>query len=280
MHTHYPIRRLNAWRLGSTVRYYSEPVTQQGLVDIYRKHPNNVIWLGLGSNILFPDHELDAHIIKTGKALSHLTHAQHIDVGAGVTLAKLARFCTKLGYEDAAFLAGIPGTVGGALRMNAGAYKHEMWDYVESVDVLTDMGVKTLSKDDFVVGYRHVQCHEPMVMFLSARLSFVQGCKNKALGLIRQYLTQRNSTQPIGTFNCGSVFRNPQGHSAWRLIDGLGLRGYQIGGARISPMHANFIENVNMQARSEDVWQLIRMVQQKVLDNDGMHLELEVTVYE
>ncbi len=282
MHKHYPIRSLNSWRTGDTVKYFSEPTSIQDLLNIYAQHKEErTILLGLGSNILFPDGELDAHIIRTTKALSNTRITGDMVVAdAGVPLAKLAKLGSKHGFKQAAFLATIPGTVGGALQMNAGAYGHEMWDYVESVEVLTSTGIKTLLKKDCQPSYRSVKLPIDIVMFLSVSLKFCRECPIASKQQIKHYLSHRNQSQPVGTFNCGSVFRNPPGDSAGRMIDRLGLLGHQIGYARVSPKHGNFIENVQMKASCKDITTLIIELKDRVFAQYGVSLALEVKVYE
>lgn len=280
MQKQYPIKSLNTWRLGTAVRYYSQPKSLLELVDAYQQLAHMpTIWLGLGSNILFPDHELNAHIIKTHKALNQISHDQTVYAEAGVPLAKIARYCVKLGYEDAAFLVGIPGSLGGALMMNAEAYGYCIWAFVKSVSVLTKSGVETKYPKDFLIGYRQVQVPKDFVAFLSAELVFPKGSVEAGQQKMRQSLQKRNKAQPIGTFNCGSVFRNPLGRSAGLLMDGLGLKGYTIGEARISPKHANFIENMG-DASSRDVGKLIQLMREAVWNTYKIRLNLEVKVYE
>lgn len=281
MHSHYSINKFNSWRLGTTVRYFSEPSSRDSLVEVYTNFQHErTIFLGLGSNILFPDYELNAHIIKTKKALSNMVYDKSFYVESGVSLAKFAKFCVKHGYADAAFLAGIPGTIGGALRMNAGAYGYEIWQYVKSVEVLTKQGVRTLLPKDFAISYRNTVMPDDCIMFLSATLSFCKDSSDQAKSLMKTFLLKRNATQPIGTYNCGSVFKNPEGMSAGKMIDNLGLLGYQIGNARISPVHGNFIENIKGMATSEEVTDLIYYIKQQVLEKHHVELSLEVTVYE
>ena len=282
MHQLYPIKRLNSWRTGSQVKYYSKPDSREALCDIYDKYyKERTIWLGLGSNILFPDSVLEAHIIHTTAALREMYMSnEHIYVEAGVSLGKVAKLAAKQGYVDASFLAGIPGTLGGALKMNAGAYGHEIWQYVESVDVLTQTGVETVMPNAFEIGYRHVILPKDMVMFLSAKLRFEPHCHEEAKSRIKDYLIRRNRAQPIGTYNCGSVFTNPDGMSTGRMIDQLGLLGYQIGGARISPKHGNFIENIHGEATTKDIWSLIYFMQERIWQHHQVRLKLEVTVYD
>ena len=189
MHSHYPINKLNSWRLGSTVRYFSQPETREQLIRVYSEFQHHrTIILGLGSNILFPDTELDAHLIRVNKALSNIYYNDSVYAESGVSLAKFAKFCSKQGFEDSVFLAGIPGTVGGALQMNAGAYGHEIWRYVKSVEVLTLQGIERRLPSDFQVCYRRVIPSKPMCMFISAEFSFLQGSAIEAKKKMKQYL--------------------------------------------------------------------------------------------
>ena len=281
-HEHFAIRKLNSWRLGSTVRVYSEPRSLEELIKCYQLYRSmRTIWLGLGSNVLLPDHELDAHIIKLGKAMSSIEYVDgYMRVSAAVPLAKLARNAAKNGYLQAAFLCGIPGTLGGALYMNAGACGSEIWDYVHRVLVLTVDGIEWLLPSDFNVSYRHVEQPIGVIAFLAAELYFESSSAVKAMSQIKTYLEQRNRVQPIGTFNCGSVFKNPEQNSAGRLIDALGLLGYQEGYARISPMHGNFIENVEGLASSRDIRSIMQLMQDEVLMAYNIKLETEVIIYD
>lgn len=264
------------------MKLYSKPNTLEELVSIYHQNlSERTIWLGLGSNILFTDEVLDAHLIHTVKALSTI-ELRHdlVYAESGVTLAKTAKFCAKYGYEASAFLAGIPGTIGGALKMNAGAYGSEIWQYVVSAEVLTDQGVRTLYADELIIQYRRVILPKDVKVFLSVVLKFPKGCAIAAKASIKHWLLKRNSTQPIGTYNCGSVFKNPEGKSAGKMIDDLGLLGHRIGHARVSPKHGNFIENIDMQATTQDILSLITYLKQRVLEHYGTKLQLEVTMYD
>lgn len=242
---------------------------------------HGLVFLGLGSNVFFPDGVLDAHIVNM-KHINQLT-LQHdiMCVDSGVTLARIAKAGVRLGMKQAAFLAGIPGTLGGALKMNAGANGASIWDYVISVEVYTDSGLKTLYPEDFDVGYRSVHCRGCSVhCFLSARLKFTVDVVSDAMGYMKMLLSNRNLVQPIGTFNCGCVFRNIPGKSIGKLFDELGLKGLEIGGARISPVHANFIENIAKGATAEDVWALIHCMQDALYAAHQIKPELEVVVYD
>ncbi|MDC3181000.1 UDP-N-acetylmuramate dehydrogenase [Gammaproteobacteria bacterium] len=284
MNENVPIKRMNSWRLGSTVKYYIEPQSEADLIqslDHTQSTKHGFIFLGLGSNILFPDHQLDATLVRMRQLSGMSLYDDEIEAQAGLTLAKLGKKCVKLGMSDAAFLVGIPGMVGGALVMNAGAQGHAIWDYVLSVRVLTPSGIQTLYPKDFDIGYRHINSkHNKIICFISVRLKFQRACVQAADKMMRTLLKKRNAVQPIGTYNCGCVFKNLPQQSIGVLLDQLGFRGYHIGGARVSPIHANFIENHQLQATSAQVLALIYEIQAAVYQAVGITPELEVKIYD
>jgi len=197
--------------------------------------------------------------------------------GAGVSCGKLARFCSKQNLVGAEFLAGIPGLLGGALAMNAGAYGGETWSLVESVNTLDRHGfVNARSASEFSVGYRTVKGPRDEG-FVSAVLKLVTGDGEAAAANMRALLDKRNASQPIGLPSCGSVFRNPVGDHAARLIEACGLKGKVIGGAQVSPKHANFIIN-NGAATAKEIETLISLVQQQVKTLQGVELHPEVKI--
>ena len=276
----HPIAKYNSWGIGGTVKKFYKPRDIEDCINFVRSlaKTERVIWLGLGSNVLFPDGMLDATVISTRFALKGVSCLDSglIKVCGGETCSKLAKFSAKLGLGSAAFFAGIPGTVGGALAMNAGAFGAETWDYVDSVTVLDQDGfLKDYSKVDFEIGYRSVE--GPVGLFVSAVFKFNPMFVNDANLVIKSLLKKRGSSQPIGTLNCGSVFRNPPGNYAARLIESLGLKGYRVGGAEISKVHANFILNYNF-ATSQDVIDLINFIKQKVFDKYQINLVPEVKI--
>jgi UDP-N-acetylmuramate dehydrogenase len=197
-------------------------------------------------------------------------------VEAGVPCALIARQCVKWGLGPAEFLAGIPGTLGGALAMNAGAWGGETWKHVIDVDTLDRQGVRhTRSAAEFDVGYRHVR-GPPDEGFLAARLEFERkpGVNQAS---IKELLELRKQTQPIGTWSCGSVFTNPPGDHAARLIDSAGLKGFRIGDACVSEKHANFIIN-HGNATATDIEAVIRHVQKTVASMHQVTLCPEVRI--
>jgi UDP-N-acetylmuramate dehydrogenase len=217
-------------------------------------------------------------VIETHGVFDELERLSDNDVwsGSGVACAKLAKQCIKWGLGPAEFFAGIPGTLGGALAMNAGAFGGETWRHVVSVAVIDRNGVrKERPASDYVASYRHV-AGPADEWFLGARLRFElrPGVSNDD---IRNLLAKRKATQPISEWSCGSVFTNPPGDHAARLIDTAGLKGFRIGGARVSEMHANFIVNDGT-ARAADIEQLISHVMQTVEARHGVRLKPEVRI--
>ena len=201
---------------------------------------------------------------------------QRLYIEAGVPCARVARQCVKWGLGPAEFFAGIPGTLGGALAMNAGAWGGETWQHVVDVDTLDRRGVRrTRAASEYEVGYRHVQ-GPPDEWFLAARFEFERRPDASDAG-IRELIGERKRTQPIGAWSCGSVFTNPPGDHAARLIDSAGLKGFRIGDASVSEKHANFIIN-HGKATATDIEALIRHVQQAVAAVHHIDLRPEVRI--
>ena len=197
--------------------------------------------------------------------------------GAGAACAKAARFCTRHDLVGAEFLAGIPGTIGGALAMNAGAWGGETWPHVEAVETVDRAGVlRERPREDYRVGYRSVE-GPAQEWFVGARFVFEAGDGSAARERIRSLLEQRGRTQPTGTRNCGSVFRNPPGDHAARLIEDAGLKGASVGGAAVSAKHANFILNRG-DATAANVEALIERIRAEVARRFGVELQREVQI--
>lgn len=277
-----PLTRLTYWRVGGPADYLFEPADVDALAAYLTERPPEepVTWLGLGSNVLVRDGGIRGSVIRTPSGLAGIEQVAEgeVEAGAGLACAKLARFCARHGLKDAAFFAGIPGTVGGALAMNAGAWGGETWPHVVRVTTLDRAGQRhERAPADYRIGYRHVEGPGDE-WFLSARLRFPTGGDPDQLnGRIRELLNQRAESQPTGVASCGSVFRNPRGDHAARLIDAAGLKGFRIGGAHVSEKHANFIINDD-RARAADIEALIAAVRERVADHTGVWLEPEVRI--
>jgi UDP-N-acetylmuramate dehydrogenase len=269
-----------SWHAGGSADYCFTPRDAQDLGTFVRQLPPEMplLWVGLGSNLLVRDGGFRGAVIFTLGALDamHRQSLQRLYVEAGVPCARIARQCVKWGLGPAEFLAGIPGTLGGALAMNAGAWGGETWRHVIDVDTLDRQGVRhTRPAADFDVGYRHVK-GPPDEWFLAARLDFERKpAVNQAS--IKELLELRKQTQPIGSWSCGSVFTNPPGDHAARLIDSAGLKGFRIGDASVSEKHANFIIN-HGKASATDIEAVIRHVQKTVASVHQVALRLEVRI--
>jgi UDP-N-acetylmuramate dehydrogenase len=275
-----PLARYTSWRTGGPADMLYLPADRDDLAEFIRQLPADepVTVLGLGSNTLVRDGGVRGAVVimhNPGAALAVADSLVYAEAGAASP--KLARFAATHGCAEAEFLAGVPGTVGGALAMNAGCYGGETWRYVARVEVLTRAGafeVRTASQ--YKVGYRHV---EPVDgIFTAGWFRFPQGDGSAARARIKELLARRIATQPLSLPNAGSVFRNPEGDHAARLIESCGLKGFAIGDARVSEMHANFIVNPRGKARAADIEAVIAHVQEAVRVKTGVELFPEVRV--
>jgi UDP-N-acetylmuramate dehydrogenase len=269
-----------SWHVGGPADLFFTPRDAVDLAAFMRQLPPDLPlqWIGLGSNLLVRDGGIRGAVIATHGALGVLERlsATRIHAEAGVPCARLARQCVKWGLGPAEFFAGIPGTLGGALAMNAGAWGGETWRHVVEVDVIDRAGTRrTRAAADYDIGYRRV-VGPPLEWFVGARLDFERtpGVRSDA---IRDLLEKRKQTQPIGEWSCGSVFTNPPGDHAARLIESAGLKGLRIGDASVSEKHANFIVNHGT-ARAADVEALIARVQRTVAEVHGIELLTEVRI--
>ncbi len=275
-----PMSRHCSWRSGGSADLYFEPadVDDLGVFLSTLTETTDITWLGLGSNLLIRDGGLRGVVISVLNRLNEMKRLADgcVYVECGVTDAKLARFCQKQGLAEADFLAGIPGTIGGALAMNAGAFGFETWDYVDAVDMMNRTGeIVHRNRDEFEASYRHVSKAEGE-WFVAGYLRFPQADPARESN-IKPLLDKRNASQPIGLPSCGSVFRNPPGDHAARLIEACGLKGHCIGGACVSDKHANFIINAG-DATATDIEALIDEVRERVLQDYGVRLIEEVRI--
>lgn len=268
-------------RVGGPARRYYLPADRDDLVAFLATVPADepLYWFGLGSNLLVRDNGLDGTVIAIQGRLSevHATGKRGVYAEAGVYCAKVARLAARAGLAGAGFLAGIPGTMGGALAMNAGAFGHETWERVARVETIDRFGqVRTRLPADFEIAYRHVAGPEGE-WFLAAELLLERGSEAEAREDIRTLLRRRGDTQPTTQPSCGSVFRNPVGDHAARLIESAGLKGTCIGGACVSEKHANFIINTGT-ATARDVEMLIVTIMDTVEQQHGIRLHPEVHI--
>jgi len=284
-----PMAKHTSWRVGGPADLFFTPRDRDDLAAFLAQLPAGVplYWVGLGSNLLVRDGGVRGAVICTHGAFTKLERRAQLRVyaEAGVPCTRLARQCGRWDLGQAEFFAGIPGTLGGALAMNAGAYGGETWTFVRSVEVVgRDGKVRTRQASEYHVGYRHVVGPAAASKagaandewFLAAELEF--GPRSEAqISAVRSLSQQRRSTQPLGERSCGSVFTNPPGDYAARLIEAAGLKGYRMGGAVVSEKHANFILN-EANASARDLEGLITHVQTTVQRVHGVTLVPEVRI--
>lgn len=281
-----PLARHTSWRVGGPADRYFEPVSREDLADFVRGLPASepILWVGLGSNLLVRDGGFRGTVIALHRTLGGLRLERQADgtarifAEAGLHCARLAKFATGEKLAGAGFFAGIPGTVGGALAMNAGAHGSETWNHVAEAEILLRDGERRwLGREHFRFAYRHVELPAGMAGFLAARFVFAASEGDAAEAEMRAWLAKRRATQPVGKPSAGSTFRNPPGDHAARLIEHCGLKGARIGSAQVSTLHANFIIT-DEQACAADVEALIGHIQQVVADRTGVQLVPEVRI--
>jgi UDP-N-acetylmuramate dehydrogenase len=275
-----PLSKHTSWRVGGIARQFYRPASVDDLALFLRQLPKSepVLWLGLGSNVLVRDGGFAGTVISTAGTLQKLeVDKQIVSFEVGTYCGKLARKSAQAGLVGSAFLAGIPGTMGGALAMNAGAHKSETWDWVTEVTTVDRAGTIHVRKpEEFTVSYRHVEVPNGE-WFVAAKLTLEIGDADTELEHIKTLLRRRNESQPANQPCAGSVFRNPDGDFAGRLIESGGYKGLRIGGASVSEKHANFIVS-DSSATAADIEALIGVVQQKVKLDSGVNLIPEVHI--
>jgi len=281
-----PMSRHVSWRAGGKVRRSYAPADLEDMALFLRGLPADepVYPVGLGSNLLVRDGGLDGTVIFThwalrGTRVSDAAGGGEIWAQSGVAAPKVARLAAMNNLAGAEFLSGIPGTMGGALAMNAGCYGGETWNLVAQVETIDRRGVLyRRAPQDYRIAYRSVERHgQAEEWFVAATLRLQRGDGEQSRTRIKALLSQRISSQPLSMPNAGSVFRNPPGDHAARLIEACGLKGKVIGGAVISAKHANFIVNAGG-ASAADIEGLMDLAQQTVQQRFGVALEREVRV--
>jgi UDP-N-acetylmuramate dehydrogenase len=279
------LARHTTWRAGGRADFLYAPADRDDLATFLRGLPAAipVTVLGLGSNVLIRDGGIRGAVVLMHNPGAALAVADGlVYVGGGVASPKLARFAAMHGCAGAEFLAGIPGTVGGALAMNAGCYGGETWRHVARVETLARDGTFSVrTPADYAIGYRSVVRRDATATadhFTAAWFRFPSGDVAAGRARIKALLAKRIATQPLALPNAGSVFRNPPGDHAARLIEACGLKGIEIGGACVSAMHANFIVNPKRFASAADIEALIVHVRAVVQAKTGVELEPEVRI--
>lgn len=280
----FQMSRISSWHAGGRAQWLYRPADLEDaamlLAGLEGVAP--VLAVGKGTNLLVRDGGYRGVAVRTGPALDWVRLGPgegEVSAGAGTPCPKVAKFSVDHGLSGGEFLCGIPGTVGGALAMNAGCHGSETWDRVAAVETAGADGTVALQDpSDFHIGYRTVRArHGRAVFFGSARMRFSKGERDEARRTMAGMMAQRRSTQPLAEPSAGSVFRNPPGDSAGRIIESCGLKGLAVGDAEVSRVHANFIVNRGG-ASAADIERLIGLVRAEVLGRAGVGLELEVRI--
>jgi len=284
---HEPMARHTSWRAGGRAARLYQPADLEDLADFLRQLPAGepLVFVGLGSNLLVRDGGLRGTVVLTHAAAKRPELLLgRVYAEAGVASPKVARFAALHDLAGAEFLAGVPGSVGGALAMNAGCYGSETWDIVERAVTIDRAGeLHSREKDEFEISYRHCAIRQGGRLghdewFVAAYFRLAQGDGEASRAKIKKFLSRRIATQPLQLPNAGSVFRNPIADHAARLIEACGLKGLERGGARVSEKHANFIVNPKGSAKAADIEWLIMTVRARVLEQTGVDLQPEVRI--
>lgn len=272
-----PLSAYTSFRIGGPADYYLEPLDKDDLVQLisyFQVKEIPFVLIGNGSNLLVSDEGIRGAVINLERGLSTLSaDGNTVRAEAGVRMARFVDFCIQRGLKGVEMLPGIPGTIGGAVIMNAGAYGGEISDYLVEVEILRDGKILHVKKEDAGFSYRRSGFHRDVV--LSAAFQLPSGNTAELMKLRRDLLIKRNQSQPMNFPNSGSVFKNPKGTFAAKLIEDAGLKGTIIGNAQISEKHGNFIVNKG-KATAADVLELVRLARKSVAEQFGIMLELEV----
>ncbi|MAR77420.1 MAG: UDP-N-acetylenolpyruvoylglucosamine reductase [Gammaproteobacteria bacterium] len=272
------LKNYNTWKVGGNAEYFYEPDNLNDLtVFLNLVKDEQVTFLGNGSNVLIRDKGIKGFVVCLKNSLNNFSFDKEgiFTFEAGLSCMKIAQISARKNFSGLEFLCGIPGTLGGALRMNAGCYGGNIWENVNSVILINKSGdLINKSKKEFNIGYRNVNLDEDS-FFVSASFSLKKNELRDSRDKIKNLLQHRRISQPTGLPSCGSVFKNPDNDSAGKILDSLGLKGYRIGGAYVSQKHANFIIT-EKSAKSDDVEKLISFIQDTVLKEKKILLETEV----
>jgi len=272
-----PLAKYTTFKIGGPADIYVEPMSIDELLNLLRYLDDrgiDFVVLGNGSNVLVSDEGFRGAVINLEAGFNFVKkEGECVIAGAGIKLARFVDFCVENGLRGVEMLAGIPGTLGGAIIMNAGAYSGEISDYLLDVEVIRNMKLVRLKKEECGFGYRTSNLTNDIV--IQAKFKFPPGDVEEMKKIRREILLKRNISQPVNFPNAGSIFKNPPGDYAGRLIEKAGLKGVCIGDAQISEKHANFIINKG-KAKAMDVLELIKLAQTKVYEKFGIKLELEV----
>ncbi|KJS79443.1 MAG: UDP-N-acetylenolpyruvoylglucosamine reductase [Desulfosporosinus sp. BICA1-9] len=274
----YPLNQLSTWKIGGPAEVVYWPENAKDLLSVWQraKEAEIPVWLiGRGSNLLLPDEGLPGITMVT-TALREIHWGDYtVRVEAGYPLARLAQEAGERGWSGLEFARGIPGSIGGAVIMNAGAHGSQIASQIRSVTVLEmDGTLKRLEREELKFAYRFCSLRN-QAWVIEVQLAFSRGDREQILKTMKENLVKRSANQPLEKPNAGSVFRNPPGDSAGRLIEAAGWKGKSMGGAQVSEKHANFIVNTG-EAKSKDVLALIEAIMKDVRSKYGITLQTEV----
>jgi len=272
------LKDYNTWKIGGNAELFFEPLDINDLqIFLSLNNDLDITFLGNGSNVLIRDGGVKGCVIclkNTLKGYKVLKNGEFI-FEAGLSCMKIAQITANENFTGLEFLCGIPGSLGGALLMNAGCYDGNIWENISTVNIIDKQGnISCRNKKEFNIGYRNVNIKDNNY-FISAKFILQKNKLSNSMEKIKEYLEDRRAKQPTGLPSCGSVFKNPDNAYAANLIDSLGLKGYKIGGAYISEKHANFIIS-EKNTKSDDIEELIDFIQRKVYQEKNIFLETEV----
>ena len=276
-----PLAKHTSFRIGGPVKRMAQPKTTEELVVLdgfLREEGVRTILLGNGTNVLFPDEGLDAVVVSTGQMARIERAGESMTADAGVSLARLAVTACRESLAGLEFAHGIPGSLGGGVVMNAGAYDGALSDVITEVTALFPDGVRTIPAQELHFSYRHsLFTEEREAVVLHARLQLRPGDSSEIRRRMEELMTRRKTSQPLEYASAGSTFKRPVGYFAGRLIEDAGMKGARIGGAEVSNKHAGFVINTG-NATCADVLALIEKVQKTVMETSGVMLEPEIRI--
>ncbi|HYE81498.1 MAG TPA: UDP-N-acetylmuramate dehydrogenase [Clostridia bacterium] len=277
-----PMKNHTSFKLGGPADIFIEPGDESELantVRALREHTVPYYIMGNGSNLLVSDRGLRGAVVKIGeKFINYTADEDRIIAESGILLSALSKIAAKNSLAGMEFASGIPGSLGGAVTMNAGAYGGEMKDIVEWVEVLDqDLKLRRLQSSEMEFGYRKSVVEPGKYLVIRCCLKLRKGNQDKINSIMAELTEKRRSKQPLHLASAGSTFKRPEGYFAGKLIEDSGLRGYSIGGAQVSPLHCGFVVN-NGNATARDVYDLIRYVQKTVFEKFKVRLETEVKI--
>ena len=287
-----PLAGYSTFRCGGPASYFAEPSTGDEVAGLFRwagEKDLEVFVMGNGSNCLISDKGFDGLVIRIGKNMSELSSEEFGDgkvlirAGAGLPFARFGNYCTDLSLKGAEFACGIPGSCGGAVFMNAGAYGGEAKDFITKVTFWDGMNIRTIDNEECAFGYRtslfeKLDSEGKTAVILGFEAVLSKGDKDEITALVEDLRSRRTASQPLDVPSAGSTFKRPEGFFAAKLIEEAGLKGFALddSGAQVSPKHAGFVVNNGGKASASDVMRLIDYVVQKVYENSGVKLEKEV----